>query len=115
MNESTVTIILDVKNMSKFSLLRNIRNLNSIFLRRSDPIAEALDNKIPSIFNINRNVLILYLRFSVFLQGTAQRIALPALGLGRRSRPNRKKLRREKCLGCAQNPQRQVHALLGAE
>ena len=45
---------------------------------------------------------------------TAQRFALPALGRGRRSRPARKKIRVEKCLGCAQNPQRQVHALLGA-
>ncbi len=43
---------------------------------------------------------------------SAQRFALPALGRGRRSRPARKRLRREKCLGCAQNPQRQVHALL---
>ena len=29
------------------------------------------------------------------------------------NRPARKRLRRENCLGCAQNPQRQVHALLG--
>ena len=35
-----------------------------------------------------------------------------ALGRGRRSRPARKRLRREQGLGLALNPQRQVHALL---
>ena len=33
-------------------------------------------------------------------------------GSGRRSRPTRKMIRPEKGLGCAQTPQRQVHALL---
>ena len=36
---------------------------------------------------------------------SAQRLALPALGRGRRSRPTRKKLRRRKLLGmCAESP-----------
>jgi len=52
--------------------------------------------------------------YFAFCASAAQRFALPALGRGRRSRPTGKKLRRENCLGCAQNPQRQVHALLGA-
>lgn len=44
------------------------------------------------------------------------RLALwvPALGRGRQSRPTEKMIRRENCLGCAQNLQRHVHALLGA-
>ena len=42
----------------------------------------------------------------------AERFALPALGRGRRSRPARKMISVENCLRCAQNPQRQVHALL---
>ena len=45
-------------------------------------------------------------------QEATQRLALPALGQGRRSRPARKRLRRRKLLEMAQNPQRQVHALL---
>jgi len=48
------------------------------------------------------------------MQGTAQRQALPALGRGRRRRPARKKIRRRKLFEMPQNPQRQVHALLGA-
>ena len=36
-------------------------------------------------------------------------------GSGRRSRPARKRLRRENCLRLPQNPQRQVHALLGGD
>ncbi|MBV6394430.1 MAG: hypothetical protein KPEEDBHJ_03686 [Anaerolineales bacterium] len=40
-----------------------------------------------------------------FLQGNAQRFALPALGRGRRSRPTRKRLRRRKMPGiCAESP-----------
>jgi len=39
------------------------------------------------------------------LQGTAQRIALPALGRGRRSRPTREMIGRVKLLGmCAESP-----------
>jgi len=45
----------------------------------------------------------------------AQRLALPALGRTAERRPMRKRLRRGKCLKNAQTPQRQVHALLGAE
>ena len=43
-----------------------------------------------------------------------QRFALPALGRTAERRPMGERLRRGKCLGCAQNPQRQVHALLGS-
>ena len=50
--------------------------------------------------------------FAFGFGSASQRLALPALGRGRRSRPARKMLRRGKGLGCAQNPQRQVHALL---
>ena len=39
------------------------------------------------------------------MQGTAQRIALPALGRGRRSRPARKRIKRRKLFGmCAESP-----------
>jgi len=44
---------------------------------------------------------------------SAERLALPALGRERRSHPTRKMLRRRKLPENAQNPQRQVHALLG--
>jgi len=54
-----------------------------------------------------------YFSFTMLCRTAAERTALPALGRGRRSRPTRKRLRREKGLGCAQNPQRQVHALFG--
>jgi hypothetical protein len=50
---------------------------------------------------------------SIKFDEAAQRLALPALGQGRRSRPARKKIRRRKLLEMPQNPQRQVHALLG--
>ncbi len=44
----------------------------------------------------------------------AQRLALPALGRTGKPRPSGKRLRRRKLLEMAQNPQRPVHAVLGA-
>ena len=47
------------------------------------------------------------------MQGNAQRIALPALGGDGEAVQPEKRQGVGNCLGCAQNPQRQVHALLG--